>query len=269
MATPPSIATIKLVTVGDGAVGKTCLLHSYCQNSFPDKYEPTGASATFVTRTLRLLMGMRALRTFIFPCAVFDNYSVCVSVDAKPFTLMLWDTAGQEDYDRLRPLSYPQTDVFLVAFSLVNRASFDNVRARWLPELELAKSQYNVNNAKILLVGTKSDLLESPEHLERLAHKGLAPVDQSEINAFAQRVGCTYVSCSALTGKGLKNVFDTAVRLTLEPPPPPKPSMAIRIVRALLAAVSVRTPILHVTEMRTPAGHSAKTRRVAGCSYRR
>jgi len=44
----------------------------------------------------------------------FDNYSAPMQVDTIQVSLGLWDTAGQEDYDRLRPLSYPQTDVFLI-----------------------------------------------------------------------------------------------------------------------------------------------------------
>jgi small GTP-binding protein len=51
-------------------------------------------------------------------------------VDGKTISLGLWDTAGQEDYDRLRPLSYPQTDVFLICFSVVSPPSFENVRTK-------------------------------------------------------------------------------------------------------------------------------------------
>lgn len=86
---------------------------------------------THRVRTLQLLQSLNSLLTR----TSFDNYTASVMVDGRPISLGLWDTAGQEDYDRLRPLSYPQTDVFLICFSIVSPPSFDNVKAKVLSPL--------------------------------------------------------------------------------------------------------------------------------------
>lgn len=119
--------TIKCVVVGDGAVGKTCLLISYTTNKFPSEYVPT---VSIDYQVFVYVMIHCSLLISVSYFQVFDNYAVTVMIGGEPYTLGLFDTAGQEDYDRLRPLSYPQTDVFLVCFSVVSPSSFENVKEK-------------------------------------------------------------------------------------------------------------------------------------------
>ncbi|KAL6254188.1 hypothetical protein P5V15_014810 [Pogonomyrmex californicus] len=180
--------TIKCVVVGDGAVGKTCLLISYTTNKFPSEYVPT----------------------------VFDNYAVTVMIGGEPYTLGLFDTAGQEDYDRLRPLSYPQTDVFLVCFSVVSPSSFENVKEKWVPEIT-----HHCQKTPFLLVGTQIDLRDDAATIEKLAKNKQKAISSEQGEKLAKELKAVkYVECSALTQKGLKNVFDEAILAALEPPEP-------------------------------------------------
>jgi len=178
---------IKCVVVGDGTVGKTCMLISYTTDSFPGEYVPT----------------------------VFDNYSAPMVCDGVPVSLGLWDTAGQEDYDRLRPLSYPQTDVFLICFSVVSPSSFENVTSKWCPEIK-----HHCPDSPILLIGTKIDLREDKEALQALADNGQSPLKREQGQKLANKIrAIKYLECSALTQRGLKQVFDEAVRCVLRPQP--------------------------------------------------
>ena len=60
--------------------------------------------------------------------------------------MRLWDTTGQEDYERLRILAYEGVDVVIMAFSLVNKNSFDNIFDKWIPEYKQHLAGIPVNN---------------------------------------------------------------------------------------------------------------------------
>ena len=120
----------------------------------------------------------------------------------------LWGAARQEDYDRLRPLSYPQTDVFLVCYSIISKASYENVRTKWIPEI-----RNHVPDAPFLLVGTKTDLRNDQSVINKVGE--VLQIEDGCIMA-KQLGAASYVECSALTQDGLKNVFDEAIRAALD-----------------------------------------------------
>jgi Ras-related C3 botulinum toxin substrate 1 len=175
---------IKCVVVGDGAVGKTCLLISYTTNTFPVEYIPT----------------------------VFDNYCINMEVDTESISLSLWDTAGQEDYDRLRPLSYPHSDVFLIAFSISNPQSLENIRTKWYPEVS-----YYCPNVPFILIGTKADLRSvKATNFDKFIINREPLIAEAKGYDLADEIkAVAYMECSALTREGLNDVFMTAVRTVL------------------------------------------------------
>ncbi|KAL0973775.1 hypothetical protein UPYG_G00211020 [Umbra pygmaea] len=144
---------------------------------------------------------------------VFDNYSAQMTVDGRTISLNLWDTAGQEEYDRLRTLSYPQTNVFIICFSIGSPSSHANIRHKWHPEV-----CHHCPNVPILLVGTKSDLRADGETLKKLKEQGLAPTTPPQGHSLAKQIGAVkYMECSALTQEKVREVFDEAVRAVLYP----------------------------------------------------
>jgi len=173
---------VKLVVVGDGAVGKTSLLIRFATGEFPTEYLPT----------------------------VFENYTAQMKRESEVILLHLWDTAGQEDYDRLRPLSYPGADVVLLCFSTISQASFDAIKEKWAPEI-----QHYIPNIPHILVGTKIDLREA-KHPDPNSGK-FEPITGDQGQALADEINATkYMEVSSKTGQGLEEVFREAVNQVLD-----------------------------------------------------
>jgi len=173
----------KLVIVGDGACGKTCLLIVFSKDQFPDVYVPT----------------------------VFENYVADIEVDGKQVELALWDTAGQEDYDRLRPLSYPDTDVILMCFSIDSPDSLENIPEKWTPEI-----RHFCPDVPIILVGNKKDIRGDDAAVNEMRKLNQQPVDFPAGQKMAEQIGaCAYLECSAKTKEGVREVFEHATRAAL------------------------------------------------------
>lgn len=175
---------VKVMVIGDSSVGKTCLLISYTTNAFPGEYVPT----------------------------VFDNYNANAIVDGVAVNLGLWDTAGSDEYDSLRPLSYPGTDVFLLCYSIFSPASLQHVEEKWYPEV-----QEHAADTPVILVGTKADLREKQAEIDHLkADLGVEPLTEKQGREVADRIKAVYFhECSALTQQDLPIVFENAVRVAL------------------------------------------------------
>lgn len=173
----------KLVIVGDGACGKTCLLIVFSKGAFPEVYVPT----------------------------VFENYVADVEVDSRRVELALWDTAGQEDYDRLRPLSYPDSNVILICFAINSPDTLDNVQEKWISEV-----LHFCQGVPIILVGCKLDLRDDPKTIEHLSSINQSPVSSAQGQAVAEKIGAiSYLECSARQNRGVREVFENATRASL------------------------------------------------------
>lgn len=173
----PRHRPIKVTTIGDGMVGKTCMLITYTTREFPSEYVPT----------------------------VFDNYAGSIRVDGQEYDMTLWDTSGQEDYERIRPLSYPNTDCFLICFSINSRDSYENVMTKWHPEIKC-----HCPNKPVVLVGTKGDLRNTGN---------VDIVTMKDCQKMKKKVKASkYVECSALQRENLDLVFVEAIRAVLKKP---------------------------------------------------
>jgi len=163
---------LKTVTWGNGGVGKTCMYIRYATGQYPEEYVPT----------------------------VFDNYAVNVELDGQAVELALWDTGGGEDYWRLRPLSYPDTDVFLLLFDVTTmHVDFEGIYSYWWKELN-----HHCPHVPIILVGSKIDL----------RFNGVRTITTVEGEAMAEKIcAAKYMEISSLRNRGVAELFQEAISI--------------------------------------------------------
>uniref|UniRef100_A0A914DM08 Rho GTPase n=1 Tax=Acrobeloides nanus TaxID=290746 RepID=A0A914DM08_9BILA len=175
---------LKLVVVGDGACGKTSLIIAHAGGEFSDNYIPTA----------------------------FDDYIIETYVEGKAKHLTVCDTAGEDDFNKLRPLSYPDADVFIVCYSVERPESIKNIRESWIPEI-----RHFCPHTPIVLVGNKKDIRDETRRkmskdIEASPSTSTGVVDRIEAEECAKEFSqLPLIECSAKTRENVRQVFDTAL----------------------------------------------------------
>eukprot|EP01130_Rhizamoeba_saxonica_P010264 TRINITY_DN41_c0_g1_i2.p1 TRINITY_DN41_c0_g1~~TRINITY_DN41_c0_g1_i2.p1 ORF type:complete len:255 (-),score=65.47 TRINITY_DN41_c0_g1_i2:88-852(-) len=139
----------------------------------------------------------------------FDSYHAVYNFEQSDISLGLWDTAGQAEFERLRPISYKNSDIYLVFFSVVNPTSLENV-SMWVDEI-----QAHAPDVPFFLVGTQTDQRENPEILADLEGRGKSAITPRQGKSAAKSVGAvSYLECSAMNMQ-FDDVFDTIIRYVI------------------------------------------------------
>lgn len=173
----------KLVLLGDGACGKTSLLNVFTRGYFPTVYEPT----------------------------VFENYVHDIFIDNTHVELSLWDTAGQEEFDRLRSLSYDDTHAIMLCFSVDSRDSLENVETKWVGEIA-----ENCPGVKLVLVALKCDLRKREDADDDDPEPEKPMINYDEGLKVAEKIkALRYLECSAMKNRGVNEAFTEAARVAL------------------------------------------------------
>lgn len=176
--------SIKAVFIGDLKVGKTCLITSFAKNIFSENYEAT----------------------------VFDNQEALVSfVDPKTdkrcvVVYNLFDTAGQNGFEKQRPIAYNDSDVFFMVYSITDRKSFENINNSWLNELRRFFVKTG-EKAPMILLGCKKDLRKEYEKA------GKDTISKREGKRLGLELGLPFYEVSSKTQEGLKSVFDSSIEI--------------------------------------------------------
>ncbi|KKK16495.1 Rho GTPase Rho3 [Aspergillus rambellii] len=183
----------KMVLLGDGACGKTSALNVFTRGLVTSR---TLACSVYNFADLSLDTSQQ-----------FKNYVHDIFVDNVHMELSLWDTAGQEEFDRLRALSYEDTHVIMLCFSVDSPDSFENVASKWIEEIT-----ENCPGVRMVLTALKCDLRK-----DEFLNDNPNAITYEQGLAKAKEIGAVkYLECSAVQNRGIMETFYEAAKVALD-----------------------------------------------------
>ena len=176
--------SIKVTCIGNGTVGKTCMIMSYVFKQFPPEYIPLVFNQNDYGQDIKILS---------------DGYEFELN----------WQDTGHGEYERIHIMNhYPGTDILLICFSIISKSSMERVKEKWIKHREMY-----MTDVPFILIGTKIDLRYDEDVIQKVGHV----VTHQQGQELAAEIGADeYMECSALKQKGLDKIMEAICKLYLK-----------------------------------------------------